>query len=475
MPHHNDACNTSVQETISPINQQVYVTRPIASLIDIHAMVNCANKAQLAWAALPLIDRKQLCVRAIDYLIAQKKNLANELCWMMGRPIRYCEWEFNGVDERAQYLLNVCEQALASLPIAEKAGVTRYIKRESLGVSLIIAPWNYPYLTAINGLLTTLLAGNSAIIKHSPQTPLCAERLVEAFEAAGVEKGVVQCLHTSHENTLACIAQEPIHHVAFTGSVLGGQKVEQATAGRFMHLGLELGGKDPAYVRSDAIISKVVDVLVDGAFFNSGQSCCAIERIYVHESLFDGFVTAFVQKVLEYQLGAPNEATTTLGPMVSESASQRVRDQIQEAIALGAIAHIEEQLFPLSQVGSAYLAPQVLTNVNHHMKVMTEESFGPVIGIQKVKDDDEAIGLMNDSDFGLTAAIFTQDIETGIQLGDRVNTGTFFLNRCDYLDPALAWTGVKLSGRGCSLSIFGFESVTRPKSYYVQHRMSQGD
>ncbi|WP_299002918.1 aldehyde dehydrogenase family protein [uncultured Shewanella sp.] len=472
MSDQNEVNGEAIQETLSPVDNQIYVTRALATQDEIHRRVQRANAAQLSWAAVPLIERKLLCIRAIDILMSQKSALANELCWMMGRPIRYCEGEIDGVNERAQYLFKVCEQGLSPIHLAEKAGVTRYIKREPLGVVMIIAPWNYPYLTAINSLIPTLLAGNSVIMKHSAQTPLCAERLVAAFEKAGMEKGVFQYLHTSHDNTLACIAQEAIHHVAFTGSVLGGQKVEQAAAGRFMHLGLELGGKDPAYVRSDAKINQVVDTLVDGAFFNAGQSCCAIERIYVHASLYDEFVAAFMQKVLQFKLGRSNDPNTTLGPMVSHLAAQNVRAQIQEAIALGATAHIDEALFPLSQLGTAYLAPQVLTEVNHQMKVMTTESFGPVIGIQKVSDDDEAIALMNDSDFGLTAAIFTQDIEAGTALGDRVNTGTVFINRCDYLDPALAWTGVKQSGRGCSLSILGFESITRPKSYYIKHSVS---
>lgn len=462
--------NAHTQITISPIDNQIYVTRPLASQHAVKEAVSKANMAQKAWAALPLAKRKLVCVSAIDILMSHKKVLADELCWMMGRPIRYCEGELNGLDERAQYLLQVCEQALSPLMVAEKAGFTRYIKREPLGTVFIIAPWNYPYLTAINSLIPALLAGNSVIIKHSAQTPLCAERLVGAFDEAGIPKGVIQYLHTSHENTLACIAQEPIHHVAFTGSVLGGQNVEQAAAGRFMYVGLELGGNDPAYVRPDTDIEKVAEMLADGAFFNAGQSCCAIERIYVHEGVFDEFVAALVQRVLQYQLGRSDDIHTTLGPMVSAQAAQIVRDQVQEAIALGALTHIDESLFPLSVEGTAYLAPQVLTQVDHRMRLMKEESFGPVIGIQKVNDDDEAITLMNDSEFGLTAAIFTQDIDTGVALGDKLETGTFFINRCDHLDPALAWTGVKQSGRGCSLSVLGFESVTRPKSYHIKHQ-----
>ncbi|PXF30877.1 aldehyde dehydrogenase [Pokkaliibacter plantistimulans] len=455
-------------KTISPIDGSVYVERPYASAAQVQATLAAAVAAQASWKKVPLSERKALCAAAIECFAAHKDKIAEELSWMMGRPIRYGAGEVNGVVERASYMISIADEALKPVDVGDKPGFQRYIKREPLGVALIIAPWNYPYLTAINSVVPAILAGNSVIIKHSAQTPLCAERLVAAFTEAGLPPGVFQYLHLNHADTEALIKAPEVNYVAFTGSVPGGAMVEQAAAGRFIPVGLELGGKDPAYVRADADIAHAVDTAIDGAFFNSGQSCCGIERIYVHEAVYDEFVEKAVAMVKTYTLGRSDDPQTTLGPVVKASAAEFVREQIREAVAQGAVARIDPALFPLDQPGTPYLAPQVLTDVNHSMRVMTEESFGPVVGIQKVSSDEEALALMNDSDLGLTAVIFTSDIETGIALGEQVNTGTFFINRCDYLDPALAWTGVKNSGRGCSLSKVGYESLTRPKSFHIK-------
>lgn len=317
--------------------------------------------------------------------------------------------------------------------------------------------------------MPALLAGNAVLLKHSAQTPLCAERMVEAFLEAGLPEGLFQYLHMSHENTEYLIQCDAIKHVAFTGSVPAGATVEKAAAGRFIGMGLELGGKDPAYIRADADLDAATDTVIDGAFFNSGQSCCGIERLYVHEAIYDAFVEKAVALVKQYRLGRPDDPETTLGPLVKSSAADFVRGQVDEAVSQGAVAHIDPALFSKHEPGTPYLAPQLLTQVNHAMRVMTEESFGPVLGIQKVSSDEEAISLMNDSEFGLTAAIFSRDIERAVELGRQVQTGTFFVNRCDYLDPALAWTGIKNSGRGCTLSVLGFNALTRPKSFHIKH------
>ncbi|WP_223293048.1 MULTISPECIES: aldehyde dehydrogenase family protein [Shewanella] len=462
-----------VQQTVSPIDGSVYLTRTLADKQQVDTCVKLASQAfngsAKSWKLTSLATRKSLCQAAVDILLSHKEEIAQELSWMMGRPIRYGAGELAGVAERSEYMISVCEQALADIECAEKPGFTRFIKREALGVVLVIAPWNYPYLTAINAIIPALLAGNCVILKHSAQTPLCAERLFDAFTKAGLPRGVFQYLHMDHQDTAALIANEQIAYVAFTGSVFGGQMVEKAAQGRFIGVGLELGGKDPAYVRQDADIENAVSALVDGAFFNSGQSCCGIERIYVHQSVYHEFVTQAVALTKEYKLGRSDDHKVTLGPLVKAAAADFVRGQIAEAVTQGAVAHIDETLFNLSEPGTAYLAPQILTNVTHDMRVMTEESFGPVVGIMSVTDDTQALELMNDSEFGLTASIFTRDISQGIALGERLETGTFFLNRCDYLDPSLAWTGVKQSGRGCSLSTLGFEPLTRPKSFHIKH------
>lgn len=455
-------------QTISPIDGSVYVKRDYASIDSINHALSSAQTAQKNWATTALATRQEICSAAVDAFISLKDKIATELSWQMGRPIRYGAGEVAGFEERARHMISIADQGLADVHVTEKNGFTRYIKRVPVGTCFIIAPWNYPYLTAINSIMPAILAGNSVILKHSAQTPLCAERIAQAFHSAGLPEGVFQFLHLTHKDTETVIAAPEINFVAFTGSVPGGAMVEKTAAGHFKQTGLELGGKDPAYVRHDADISYAVETTIDGAFFNSGQSCCGIERIYVHEAVFEEFVEKAVALVKKYKLGRSDDPETTLGPMVKASAADFVREQIKDAVTQGAKMHIDESLFPMSKIGTPYLAPQVLTQVNHNMRIMTEESFGPVVGIQKVQSDEEAIALMNDSEFGLTAAIFTRDVDTGTKLGDQIDTGTLFINRCDYLDPALAWTGVKNSGRGCTLSVLGFDALTRPKSYHLK-------
>ncbi len=455
-------------QTISPIDNSIYVQRAYASSKSIDTALELASRSQKKWKATPLSIRKELCTKFVDAFVAKSDTIAEEICWQMGRPIRSAAGEVAGLAERSRAMIKLAESGLSPIKLEEKEGFQRWIQREAIGVVFVVAPWNYPYLTAINAILPAILAGNTVVLKHSAQTPLCAERLYEAFTAAGLPEGVFQYLHLSHQETEKVIQDERINHIAFTGSVSGGEMVEKTAAGRFIGLGLELGGKDPAYVRADADLAHAVDTTMDGAFYNSGQSCCGIERIYVHESVYEAFLQQAVAWVKNLTLGRSDNPETTLGPVVRASAADFVRQQTREAIDQGAIAHIDERDFPEAQEKGTYLAPQILSNVNHSMRLMTEESFGPVVGVQKVTSDIEAINLMNDSDYGLTASIFTTDIDQGIALGQQVETGTFFLNRCDYLDPELAWTGIKNSGHGCTLSILGYETLTRPKSFHIK-------
>ena len=387
----------------------------------------------------------------------------------MGRPIRYTPNEIRkGFTDRGRFLIDAAPSALADIVAAPIPGFNRFIRKVPVGIILTIAPWNYPYLAAVNSIVPAILAGNAVILKHSSQTPLCAERIAAGFEAAGLPDGVFNVLHASHADVELMIGSGRVGFVSFTGSVEGGRKIQAAANGVFIGMNLELGGKDPAYVRADANLADAIENLVDGAMFNSGQCCCGIERIYVHRSLYARFVSGAVELTRSYKLGNPLDPLTTLGPMVRTSAAEFVRSQIAEAIAQGATSHIDPRDFPRSAVGTPYLAPQILTNVNHRMRVMMEESFGPVVGIIPVDSDEEAIRLMNDSPYGLTAAIWTTDEAAALAIGDKLDTGTCYMNRCDYLDPALAWTAVKNSGRGCSLSLLGFDSLTRPKSYHLK-------
>jgi len=455
-------------KTISPVDGSVYVERPYADESEVASALALAKKAQAAWRQTSIAERAALCSKAVDAFVASKQDVAEEISWMMGRPVRSTPGEVGGLEERARHMIAIAEGSLADIPVAEKEGFTRFIRRDPLGVVFVVAPWNYPYLTSVNAVIPALMAGNSVILKHSAQTPLCAERYAEMFQKAGLPEGVFQYLHLSHTDTERVIRSPEVNYVAFTGSVSGGHMVEKAAAGRFIGVGLELGGKDPAYVRADADLAHAIENLTDGAFFNSGQSCCGIERIYVHDSLFDAFVDGCADLVRQYKLGNPLDKETNLGPVVKTSAADFVRGQIGEAVSAGASALVDASLFAKATEGSPYLAPQVLVNVDHSMRVMTEESFGPVVGIMSVASDEEAIRLMNDSDYGLTAAIWTRDADAALSIGDRVNTGTWFMNRCDYLDPALAWTGVKDSGRGCTLSTLGYDHLTRPKSFHLR-------
>lgn len=427
-----------------------------------------AQAAQADWKKRPLVERAAILTKCVEGFARKKDQIAEELAWQMGRPVKFGGGEVGGFTERATHMISIAEEALADIQVPEKTGFTRYIKREPVGVVFTIAPWNFPFMTAVNSIVPALMAGNAVILKHAAQTHLCGERMVESFLEAGLPEGLFQFVIASHQIAADIIKSDQVNYVCFTGSVPAGKAIETAALGRFIGVGLELGGKDPAYVRADADVVSAAENLVDGAMFNSGQSCCGIERIYVHASKFDDFVKEFVAVVNQYRLGSPLDPETTLGPLVNSDAATFVRGQIADAVEAGAKALIDPANFPADQPGTPYMAPQVLIDVDHSMRVMTEESFGPVVGIMKVTSDDEAIRLMNDSEFGLTASVWTQDEDAAIRIGDQVNTGTWFMNRCDYLDPALAWTGVKNSGRGCTLSAVGFESLTRPKSYHLK-------
>ncbi|MDN0076913.1 aldehyde dehydrogenase family protein [Crenobacter sp. SG2303] len=453
---------------ISPVDGSELLQRPYHDAAAVRATLDAASLARKSWRQVSLTERKLMVGRAVDELVARRERIAEAITRQIGRPISQSPGEVRGLEERARTMIELAEEGLADVRPAPKAGFERFLRREPLGTVLVLAPWNFPFLTAINTIVPALVAGNTVILKHSSQTPLVAELFDEAFKAAGLPAGVFQILHLDHAATLQLVASEGIDFVAFTGSVEGGRTVQRAAADRFIGLGLELGGKDPAYVREDADLASAIENLVDGAFFNSGQSCCGIERIYVHRRHYDDFVAGFVELTKTYRFGSPLDANTNLGPMVRASAAAFVRQQTAEAIAQGAQALIPAGHFVADAPGTAYLAPQVLVNVHHGMRVMSEESFGPVIGIMPVDGDEQALQLMNDSRYGLTASIWTADRDAAIRLGERLETGTVFMNRCDYLDPTLAWTGVKDTGRGISLSVLGYSQLTRIKSFHLK-------
>ena len=455
-------------KTISPIDNSLYVERPYASSSEIENTLKLSEQSKLIWKNTSLDERKKLVSKFVECFLSNNKEIEEELCKQMGRPLSQCGGEMRGFEERAQYMIKNADRALQKVVSKNNDEFDNYILKEPLGLVFIIAPWNYPYNTSVNSIVPSLLAGNCIILKHSSQTPLCAEQLFKASEKAGIPKNVFQILHLDHSSTAKVISDNRINHVLFTGSVSGGIEVKKAIGTRFIGAGLELGGKDPSYVRSDCNFEYAVENLVDGSYFNSGQSCCGIERIYVDESIFANFVDAFKAQTEKYTLDNPLNDSTNLGPVVKLSAANNIRNQVAKAINEGAKNIIDGSKFKKDNSENCYVSPSALINVNHKMEFMMEETFGPTVGIMKVKNEKDAEDLMNDSAYGLTASIWTSDKEFAANFGNKIQTGTFFMNRCDYLDPGLAWTGVKDTGMGVTLSVLGFDHLTRAKSYHLR-------
>ena len=458
----------SIQKTITPIDNSVYLERPLSTQNEIDKVIENSKKSFMSWKNTSIENRITIINKFIDNLIALKPEVSKEICWQIGRPISQCGNELRGFEERSRHMVKIAKESLQNIPATKNDEFDNYIYKSPLGVIFVMAPWNYPIITATNTIVPALLAGNTILIKHSSQTPRCAELISQAFENSGLPENVFQFVHTDHQSCEKIISDNRISHVVFTGSVKGGQEVKRYIGTRFINVGLELGGKDPAYVRSDADLNHAIENLVDGAMFNSGQSCCGIERIYVDQSIYKNFIDGFKSLTEQYKLGDPSKEDINLGPVVRLSAAKFIRGQISEAEKQGAKRLIDESKFSISKEDNCYIAPQVMIDVDHSMRFMMEETFGPAVGIMSVKDHNEAKSLMNDSPYGLTASIWTKDLDFAKDFGKDIETGTFFMNRCDYLDPALAWTGVKDTGVGCSLSVLAFDQLTRPQSFHMR-------
>ena len=456
-------------KTISPVDGSTVFERSLDGPDEIERTLAAASTAFESWRQIELDERCTMVRRFVELAVHDTDAVAQELTMQMGRPVRDGGGEVGGWLLRGRTMIDLAPEALADIELEGRDGFTRFIRREPLGVVFVVAPWNYPWLTAVNALVPALVAGNTVVLKHSEQTPLVAERIGRAAKEAGLPDGVLQVLYLNHDGVADVIADSRIAFVAFTGSVEGGHAIQRAASKRFIGAALELGGKDPAYVCADADVARTAANLVDGSFYNAGQSCCGIERIYVHRDVYDSFLDAFVSVANELVLGDPRDSSTTIGPVVRIRNAEGIQEQIDEAIAAGARALLDPNHFDAVRRGLPYMAPQALVDVDHSMRIMSEETFGPAVGIMKVQDDAEAIAMMNDSLYGLTASVWTSDLEHAQQIGTRVETGTWFMNRCDYLDPELAWVGVKDSGRGCSLSTLGYAQLTRPKSFHLRH------
>ncbi|KAL2169216.1 hypothetical protein VTG60DRAFT_6380 [Thermothelomyces hinnuleus] len=462
--------SVEVITTISPTTEEPILTRNGISSQELEQLQEVATQAFESWRKTSLQQRKDIIKKALKILDERKDELATELTVQMGRPIAYTAKEVTTAIKRAEFLLKVSDDVLQDTPGEPEQGFRRFIRKVPVGPVLIIFAWNYPYLILVNGLIPALLSGNTVILKPSPQTPTVVEQVAKAFTEAGLPNGVIQYFHSGSPTIIESIVRNPkIALVCFTGSVAGGLAVQKAASDRIVNVGLELGGKDPAYVRGDVDIAWAAEEIVDGAVFNSGQSCCSIERVYVDEKIHDEFVTA-VQNVLKgYKLGDPLDKGTHVGPVISRRSKETIEAHIEDALDKGAVnATPENETFSKLPDRGNFVVPTVLTNVDHSMKVMKDETFGPVIPIMKVKGDDEAVQLMNDSEFGLTASIWTKNTEKGYELCERVEAGTVFVNRCDYPSPDLAWTGWKNSGKGVTLSRYGFDQFVKLKSYHLK-------
>jgi acyl-CoA reductase-like NAD-dependent aldehyde dehydrogenase len=451
----------------NPFTGDIACTVPLADESDVSLTLERADHAAREWRQTPLSDRVALCERAVAGLEAAAETIATDVTRMMGKPIAQARGEVKTMAVRARAMMGMAHAALADVAAPAQAGFERRTVREPLGVVLDLPAWNYPLLTAVNCVVPAVVAGNAVIVKHSPRSPLCGEHFARAFAGAGGPTHLVQALHCDHAASEKMVGDGRIDHVVFTGSVYGGHRIALAGAKRFLHPCLELGGSDPAYVAPDCDLAKTVDNLVDGAIYNAGQSCCAVERIYVHRSLYPSFVEMAENLVKTYVMGDPMSDATTLGPIAQPAHISDLQDMVDDARSRGARLIAGGRRTRVDGRGR-FFEPTLLADITPAMRVFREEQFGPIVAAAPVDSDEEAVARMNDSALGLTASVWTRDRDRADRMARALQCGTVFMNRCDYLDPTLPWNGWKDSGRGVSLSPLGFEALTRPKSIHFR-------
>jgi acyl-CoA reductase-like NAD-dependent aldehyde dehydrogenase len=460
---------TSLIHLVNPATEELYRAIEPTSEAEFASILEKMRAAQQKWREVPVSERVEICHGFVDAFRSIKETVALDITRQMGKPLVQARREVDTMLDRAEAMLRLAPASLADDPLPPKEGFHRFIRHEPLGIVLDIPAWNYPLLIAVNVVIPALLAGNAVLIKHARLTALCGDAFVDAFRKTSLPLGLVASVHVDHAAVSSLIQKRAVDFVSFTGSVEGGREVYRQASSQLLDMGLELGGKDPALVCEDANFNYAVANLVDGAFYNAGQSCCAVERIYVMRPLFAKFVDAYVAEVEKYKVGDPEDPAIDIGPLAQRKGLDLIESQITQAVDRGAKVLTGGGRVP----GRGYFfQPTVLTNVDHSMSVMMEESFGPVIGIMPVDSEEEAVRLMNDSPYGLTASIWTEDAARGEALADKTAAGTVYVNRCDYLDPELAWVGIKDSGHGCTLSHLGFQHLTRPKSFHIRTRTS---
>jgi acyl-CoA reductase-like NAD-dependent aldehyde dehydrogenase len=451
----------------NPFTGDVACTVPLADEAQVNATLDRARSAARALRASSVSERIALCERAVAAMEKNADAIAADITRMMGKPLSQAKGEVNGMAQRARYMMSIAEASLADIVLPPKEGFERRIVKEPLGVVFDLPAWNYPLLTAVNAVIPAVLAGNVVVLKHSPRSPLCGEHFARAFAEAGGPNDVVQALHCDHPTSEKIVGDERVDQVLFTGSVFGGHRIQQAAAGRFLHVGLELGGNDPAYVAEDCDLEKTVENVVDGACYNAGQSCCAVERVYVHRSLYERFVDLAAPMIRAYAMGDPMDAKTTLGPIAQPNHVAELEGFVRDAESKGARVVAGGKGASVSGKGRFFEAT-LIDRVTPEMALMQKESFGPLLPVASVDSDEEALRLMNQSKLGLTASVWTRDRERATRMARALEYGTVLMNRCDALDPALPWSGVKDSGRGVTLSALGLDALTRPKAIHFR-------
>jgi len=449
---HNPATGALVAE-IPEANADIVAQRTLA-----------ARAAQPAWSATPLEARLQVLQRFRVAVAAEVEALAVTLTTEVGKPIRQSRNEINGLLARIDFFLSQAAATLAPQQVFDEGGMREVISFDPLGVVVNISAWNYPYFVGGNVFVPALLTGNAVLYKPSEFATLTGLHIARLLHESGVPQDVFVPLVGRGDVGAALLAQD-IDGVFFTGSFATGAKIAQAVGARFIKLQLELGGKDPTYVAEDADVQIAAESLADGAMYNAGQSCCSVERIYVHESIHDAFVAAFVETVRGFKLGNPASEETYIGAITRAPQLEVLDAQVADAKAKGATLRIggERRAGP-----GNWFEPTVFTEVDHTMELMIEESFGPVIGIQKVSGDAEALRLMNDTRYGLTAGVFTKDEARARALLAKVNAGSVYWNCCDRVSPRLPWSGHGDSGVGLTLSTLGIQTFTRPRAWHLR-------
>ena len=434
----------------------------------INAKVERAKRCAAEWSQSSLEERTELVERFIELALAERAEIALSVTRQMGKPISESLGEVGTMVARARMMIGLAPDALADRHVALGDGIHRRITRDPLGVVVDIAAWNYPLLIAVNVVVPAVLAGNAVLLKHASQTAGVGLWFESVFERAGAPSGLVSAVTVRGRDAASLVQHPDVDGLFFTGSVEAGRQVYADVGARpegFIDAGFELGGKDPAYVRADMPLDIVVPNLVEGAFYNAGQSCCAVERIYIHESQYEAFVEAYLEEAKGWLIADPEEADTRLGALATPETIGVLEEQVKDAVSKGGRLLLGGQRSP--HKGWCWPAT-VVADANHTMSLMREESFGPIIGLMSVADDDEALTKMNDTRFGLTASVWTADHRRGDAIARRVRAGTVFVNRCDYVDPSLPWTGFGDTGKGISLSALAYEHLTKARGVHVR-------